>query len=72
MAHECGHQIYLILVRAHVYPFTGLKQSKGGQSKVSQRPASPISDFERAEAPRAVNSNDFERAEAPSAVDSSF
>ena len=40
------------------------------QSEVSQRPAASISDFERAEAPSAVNSYVFERAEAPSAVNS--
>ena len=35
------------------------------------RQAGLSSDFERAEALRAVNSGDFERAEAPSVVDSS-
>ena len=37
---------------------------------MSQRPASSMSDFERAEAPSAVNSNIFERAEAPIAANS--
>ncbi len=73
MAHRCGHQIYLVqreTVHIYSWPMGLAKQSKGGQSKVKQSQHLPISEFERAEAPSAVNSNAFERAEAPSAASS--